>query len=810
MKAFKSLRARIAALIWLSILPGILLVIVLGIEQRALAVQNIQNQNLVLLRQARMVISDKIESTHTLMEALAQSELAETDNAVACGNFLAQVLAHSDGYTSFGVYHLDGDLWCNALPFTGTVNSAQREFFKNALRNNEFSLGGYQIGAVTGKPAFTFSIPIKDKQQKTQGVMIAGVNLDALNAKIDSLKWPEGYAVDVIDEKGVFIVRWPQPRDYIGKQYADAPITNYVLTNAVNGGEYTHEMPWVDGVTRLFAFSQIPVSNGRLFIRVGIAPEIALKPINDRVMRNVLGLIGCATIAVLSGWILGNALIARKTESLVKTAQRLSKGDLSARTEVSHEEGELGQLAGAFDEMAGQIEQRARERDAALKKLSATNDAHLLLADVSTASVKSTNYDASLQDIVNTLCQAYSCMAAIFVAQPDGALKPMASCHRNPSKLKLFEQAVRESFPALNLNTDNAHTANLKAGKTMLYRTHSDAFSADASHEQMWKDYLMGSVLVVPLIQRGRVLGMLTVIREEENEVFSQEEIALAEEFSARIAVALDSIRLYQELQTINAGLEQQVGKRTQQLVNTVNRLRQSQQELRQLASRQNEAVEAERTRIAREVHDQIGQALTSIKMDLSAALRRVDPAQKPVIEKLTSASQIADETIQVARRIASDLRPGALDNLGLEAAAEGLLRDFERRSGIKCELDSAVDEASLPTGTPIVVFRILQEALTNIARHAKASAVHITLETGDDNLTLCVQDNGIGITADAETQARARGSLGVTGMRERAMQLGGSLTLEPDAGHGTKLTLTLPLVHDVTQMSAAPDEGTD
>ena len=274
-----------------------------------------------------------------------------------------------------------------------------------------------------------------------------------------------------------------------------------------------------------------------------------------------------------------------------------------------------------------------------------------------------------------------------------------------------------------------------------------------------------------------------------------------------QLARAFDAMS--ERLQAASDDLERRVVTRTQQLQASNAKLLEFQAELRNLSSRQNEAVEEERKRMAREVHDQIGQALTSIKMDLSSAQRKLNaayPANVPVLEKIHSALGLADETIQIARRISADLRPGILDNLGLEAAVDWQLREFEKRSGVTCALDIAIDEAALNHDISIVTFRILQEALTNVARHAEAKNVRVQLEMSEDALTLQVQDDGKGI-AD---EKRMHYSNGVLGMRERALRLKGTVHLSSLAGKGTTMMLTLPLKPEPAGADAARNATLD
>ena len=253
----------------------------------------------------------------------------------------------------------------------------------------------------------------------------------------------------------------------------------------------------------------------------------------------------------------------------------------------------------------------------------------------------------------------------------------------------------------------------------------------------------------------------------------------------------LENTRFKAETEKLNQGLEQRVVARTAQLETSNTKLLESQAELRKLSQQLMHVTEQERTRIAREIHDQLGQALTAIKIELRTTQRRLEPSQTLVLKKLADVTDLVDETILVVRRIASDMRPGILDDFGLEAAAEWQLEEFEKRAGLCCHLSAQVDENKLDPELCTASFRILQEALTNVARHANATEVHVTLETTADSLILSVQDNGRGMSEDEQRHAK---SLGLLGMRERAMQFGGMVNLAGIAGKGTCVTLTLPL----------------
>lgn len=219
--------------------------------------------------------------------------------------------------------------------------------------------------------------------------------------------------------------------------------------------------------------------------------------------------------------------------------------------------------------------------------------------------------------------------------------------------------------------------------------------------------------------------------------------------------------------------------------------LRGSRDQLRALAARLQSVREEERTSIAREVHDELGQACTAIKMDLALIARRLTKNQTKLQAKVSSAVQLVDNLIATLRRIASELRPRTLDDLGLPAALESQAQEFENRTKIRCSVELPNEPLLLDADTSIAIFRIFQESLTNVARHARASRVEARLKTENDQIVFQVCDNGRGFDPE---EASARKSLGIVGMQERALLLKGDLKIEGARGAGTTVTLTIPL----------------
>jgi len=217
--------------------------------------------------------------------------------------------------------------------------------------------------------------------------------------------------------------------------------------------------------------------------------------------------------------------------------------------------------------------------------------------------------------------------------------------------------------------------------------------------------------------------------------------------------------------------------------------LRTSRQQLRALAARLQLVREEERTGIAREIHDELGQALTGLKVDIAwmkDRLRRDHEVQS----QCASIIQRIDGTLSAVRRIATELRPSVLDQLGLAAALEWQGHEFEARTGIEVTMDLCADGCTIPDDLGSPAFRILQESLTNVARHARAKHVTIRLIQAPDLITLEVTDDGIGIPPD---RLEGTASLGLVGMRERALACGGEFSITGQPNQGTTVLLTVP-----------------
>jgi PAS domain S-box-containing protein len=212
--------------------------------------------------------------------------------------------------------------------------------------------------------------------------------------------------------------------------------------------------------------------------------------------------------------------------------------------------------------------------------------------------------------------------------------------------------------------------------------------------------------------------------------------------------------------------------------------------QLRDLYRRLQSAREEERTRIAREIHDEFGQTLTALKFDLAWMEKRLTEGQTSIVQKIESMSKIIGMAIQSIKKLSTDLRPGILDDFGLHAAIEWQAEEFEIRTGKKCKVDLDVDGVNIDNEVSTAIFRILQETLTNIMRHASANRVELQLREELGELIFTVRDDGRGLSLN---EATAPQSYGLIGIQERAYSLGGTAEIISSPGQGTTVCVRLP-----------------
>lgn len=250
----------------------------------------------------------------------------------------------------------------------------------------------------------------------------------------------------------------------------------------------------------------------------------------------------------------------------------------------------------------------------------------------------------------------------------------------------------------------------------------------------------------------------------------------------------LARVRTHVELRRLQADLETRVGERTAQFLEAQAKLQESQSQLQELAGFLQTVREEERSRIARELHDELGQALTALRIDLGWLKGKCGSLGGAVVERTEAAYLLVERTIDALRRISEGLRPGMLDVLGLAAAIEHHVGQFAERTGILCTLSMNREEFEIDAALATAIFRLAQEAMTNVARHARAQRLRIEIEDGEYGIRVRIEDDGQGFL-----RAEGKKTFGLLGMQERVKMLGGRIEIVSQPGQGTRIDADFP-----------------
>lgn len=363
------------------------------------------------------------------------------------------------------------------------------------------------------------------------------------------------------------------------------------------------------------------------------------------------------------------------------------------------------------------------------------------------------------ENITRTCVQIFGArLAWLLRAEPDGSASSLAHF---PTNIQYPAQA--------RIRWDDTPLGQGPTGRAV--RSGEPVILADLTRAPsivVWRDAALKEGFLTsatfPLASSQQSFGALNLYSDQPG-FFSKERIEFFQTYASQATVTLQNAHLFEQVSA-------------------------SSERLRTLARYLQDAQETERTRVARELHDELGQALTVLKMDSSRLASRLPQEDEKLHQQARAMAGLIDGTIDSVRRVAAGLRPGLLDRLGLAAAIEWQAEEVAGRTGLRIELDLKGGGRDLDPDLTTAAFRVFQEALTNVVRHASASRVQVTLRAEDNQVLLQVKDNGQGI---ASSEIAGPRSWGITGMRERAQAWGGEVQIEGAPGQGTTLTLYLP-----------------
>ena len=354
-----SLRLRLLLLVLLVLLPAAGLLVYTAAEQRRAAIADAQDSAVRLAAFASNNQQQLIDTTRQLLAALAVVPDVRSGDGAACGAVVSSLLKQHPRYSSIGAATRDGDVFCSAVALREPMNVAGRGYFWRAVVLRDFAVGEYMIGRITGKPILVFAYPALDEAGRVLAVVLAGLDLTWLGQVVAEARMPEASTVTILDRSGLVLARYPPAGEEIGRPVNPSLLKLVLGTRGVR----TAEAPGPDGTPYLYAFSALSYRDAPVaYVSVGVSKAVAFDE-PDRLLRLnllILGIVAALTLGM--AWIGGKLGILEPVRALVDATRRLSTGDLSARSGRGHGQGELGQLARAFDLMAESLQEAERRR----------------------------------------------------------------------------------------------------------------------------------------------------------------------------------------------------------------------------------------------------------------------------------------------------------------------------------------------------------------------------------------------------------------------------------------------------------------
>lgn len=389
----------------LAVLPTIVLMAFTVRERRAADEATHQRDTLQLARHVAAKQQQFIEGARQLLIALAQLPAVRDGDYDACNELFAELIGRYGIYANLGLADVNGDVQCSGLPSVSGVNIGDRAYFQRAVSEQNFAVGDYQVGRITGLPSLNFGYPVFDNAGRWRGVVYAALDLTWMSAYATELDLPPGAAFIVIDRLGTILARYPEPQAWVGKLVPDAA----VLKAMQGSSEGVVEAVGVDGIARLFAFTQLAPANesGAVYVSIGIPNNVVFANANRLLVINLVLLVLAFVVSMSLARFVGDRLIQQPLRGLLRITRLVSGGDLSARAApaLAHMPTEYAELGTALDDMLTSLNRLTEERRGALERLEQESRYMQLLGAVAATANLADSIQQPLQTCVDAVCR---------------------------------------------------------------------------------------------------------------------------------------------------------------------------------------------------------------------------------------------------------------------------------------------------------------------------------------------------------------------------------------------------------------------
>lgn len=860
-----SLRARALAIVLAAVLPGFALILVSTAQERHRDVDEAAGEMLVLARTAALHTAGMIEAAHQLLAAIANMPEVRRLDSVHCSSALADLAQRFPQYAYLGAVSIDGTTFCSAPPSKAPARLIDASHFRRALLSTDFAVGNHAVQ--DGTLAVAVAQPVVDGTGATVGAAVAALAPESFDQWASRASLPQGSTVAVVAGRGAVLARYPADLHQTGRALEPGPLADALLGAQEKDG--ITESTDASGQPHLYVFTHVGPSDPDLTVVVGRPKAIVMAEANRDLAGDLIVLALFAAVALGGAWLGTERALLRPIDTLLTATQRLGGGDLAARTGLSHDSGEIGRLAAAYDAMAEALDTRERLRSVAEAHLRQQKELletileriPVMIAFIgSNAQGKWVNKafqetlgwsmeEALADDFLSKMYPDPDDRAEVvrYVLDPPPGWRDFQTCAKDGRVVetswanvvlsdggrigigqditdrKVAEGALvqrgRQQAAVARLGQQALRVLDVQAILDVAAEAVADTLDAEYSEvlevlpdsEQMllragvgWPSGYVGSVKVP--VGSGSHVGYAlcserAVVVEDFGRETRFEAAAHLRDHGALsgMAVGIGGPELPFGVLAVHARRRRVFSEDdvhfleavARVLASTILRAR-AEDERTSLLRRMISAQDDERRRTARELHDEAGQSLTGVLVGLRLVEQATTLADANAGARRLR--EIASLAITDIGRLARGLHPSVLDDMGLVAVVRRYAREYARLHGVAVSVNASDHLRRLPGDCELTLYRVVQEALTNAARHAHATSIEITIEEDGANAELRVRDDGAGFDVNAMLRGGSRHRLGLVGLRERVALLGGSVFIESRPGRGTIVRVRVPV----------------
>jgi signal transduction histidine kinase len=739
-----SIRSQLVVLITAVALPLLGLVFYSTYSDRKLAIEAVYASASDVALVTAVSVEEKLAESERLLRTIALRPLVRKVNAEQCDPFHYEFATLFRDYTSLNLADLDGYIICSTLlaPAETGPSIADRKWFQEVVRTQAFAVGEVTVGRLDDRWVSVLAYPVFDEQAELAGVLAIPIDLVRYQKYLDPEGLPPGTTITIIDGNSTVVARSVDPEQWVGQNVGGFEIVANILNGSASQGQGVS----IDGVEKIYGVVPIAATDWHLY--VGIPAHAAIAPLRTRLIQQLLtSLLIILLVTGLALYLMRG--IERPVLSLKETAAAVAGGQLAARA-VEIGALELTAVARQFNQMLDVNQQHRRQLERQASQLQA-------LAQMGQAVASTLELPLLLERVLTHLDPLSPAEGSAVLLFGKQRAQVMAARGKLASVLK--DGYLPMSTPPLD---------EICRQRQSLWRQNGDIekhlFSAAASEG----NFVIRSLQMAPLTLDGSVIGLLTIFHSDAT-ALGLEDLRLLEAAASWTAIAVGNAHLYSQVSS-------------------------SRERLRRLAQQVVSTEEEERQRLARELHDESGQSLIALKISLDLIKEDLPEELANIKSRLGEMADMTGQTMERLRAVSHHLRPPSLEAYGLHETLKGLCQDFAYQTQLAIDYQGS-EIPDLPDTVAVTLYRLVQEALTNVAKHAQADQVQVTLRQLRNAAYVSVTDNGHGFVVEEKLTPTAKpAGLGLAGMSERIELLGGVLTISSQPQRGTKLEAHVPL----------------